>query len=349
MINVTGAPADAISEAVRAGWWISDPTRPKPVSMGRSVDHIRKALLRSVWALLLASLLAFPALAGQVLIVPASDAEPYAQAEAALRERLVQQKQAVRTLLAKEVSAKGIEASVGGADIVVAIGTPAAQWLHKNLPEGVRLGYCMTSNPAEAGLLDGSPAFGVTTDVPVAEQIKLIGEALPRARTIGMLYRSDRPESTAALALLNAALPSGWSVEAVAVNDFASVAAAIESITQKRIDVVWTIGDQRLYDTAAVRALLLSALRNKIPVWGFSPAFVRAGALIGIGVEPRAQGAQAADLTLRLLNDPKAVTDRAEPPRQFQIAVNLIVAEQLGVKLPEPLTRRATFVYRPEK
>jgi putative tryptophan/tyrosine transport system substrate-binding protein len=319
--------------------------------MSKSLINFCAPWLRRTSAViaLLASLHALPVSAAEVLVVRASDAEPYTQAETALRDRLTAQHQTVRSLLARDVSEKGIEASIEHADIVVAIGTPAAQWLHKNMPGTVRLVYCMVTNAADAGLLTGHSSLGVTTDVSIAEQIKLITEALPRARTIGMLYRSDTREGVAALQLLSAAIPSGWHVEAVAVNESPSIAAAIESLTQKSIDLIWTTGDQKLYDTAAVRSLLLSALRNKIPVWGFSPAFVRAGALIGVGVEPSAQGIQAADLTVQMLNDPKLLKPAAQPPRQFQIAVNLIVAEQLGVEIPESLTQRATFVYRPEK
>ena len=55
---------------------------------------------------------------------------------------------------------------------------------------------------------------------------------------------------------------------------------------------------------ACDRSLLARIL--KIPVWGFSTAFVRAGALIGVGVEPRSQGTQAADVLIKLLdNDPR--------------------------------------------
>ena len=55
------------------------------------------------------------------------------------------------------------------------------QWLHKQLPENVRLVYCMVTNAAEAGLLDGAESWGVTTDVSIDEQVKIIAEALPRA------------------------------------------------------------------------------------------------------------------------------------------------------------------------
>jgi ABC-type uncharacterized transport system substrate-binding protein len=83
-------------------------------------------------------------------------------------------------------------------------------------------------------------------------------------------------------------------------------------------------------------------------VWGFSLPFVRAGALIGVSVEARAQGTQAAEILGKLLDDPAALKDRAQSPRDFQIALNLISAQQLSVELPDELCRRAAFVFRPE-
>jgi ABC-type uncharacterized transport system substrate-binding protein len=135
----------------------------------------------------------------------------------------------------------------------------------------------------------------------------------------------------------------------VAVNEFPSISAAIAALVQKNVDIVWTTADQRLYDNASVRALLLSCLREKIPVWGFSPAFVRAGAVVGVGVEAAAQGKQAADLLIALLKDPKSVKNKVQSPREYQIAVNLIVAKDLNLDIPESVPQRAAFVYRSEK
>jgi len=312
------------------------------------------AARRAAWALatLVALLAAAPAPAADVAIVRASDADPYRQAEVALVERLTAHRHATRTLLLKTVADGGVAATLGSPDAVVAIGTPAARWLYANLPDRARLVYCMVTGPADAGLLGARPAWGVTTDLAVADQLKLIGEALPAARVVGTLYRSDAAEGRAALAALRAALPEGWRVQAVAVNDDTSVADAIEALTRAAPDVIWTTPDAKLYDTAAVRALLLSAVRARVPVWGFSPAFVRAGALLGVGVDPAAQGAQAADLVapaLAAAGGGAGATGRVEAPREFQVAVNLIVARQVGVTLPESLVRRAAHVYRPEK
>jgi ABC-type uncharacterized transport system substrate-binding protein len=118
---------------------------------------------------------------------------------------------------------------------------------------------------------------------------------------------------------------------------------------QKPIDIAWTTADQKLYDTACLRSLLLSAVRAKIPVWGYSLPLVRAGALLGVGVDPAAEGHQAADLVINSIKDPSNFKTRSIAPEKFQTGVNLIVAEQIGVEIPDSVSRRATFIYQPEK
>jgi ABC-type uncharacterized transport system substrate-binding protein len=286
---------------------------------------------------------------GDVVIVKSSDAEPYKQAEATLHDQLSRPDCNVRSVLVKQLAEAGIGLSISTTDTVVAVGTSAAAWLHSQLPGGVELVYCMVNNAGEVGLLKGGDCWGVTTNIPIAEQFKLIAEALPSARTVGALYASDTPAGRDALQALKDHLPRDWHVEAVAVNDYSSVAEAIEALTLKKVDVIWTTSDSKIYDAAAVRALLLSALRSKIPVWGYSPAFVRAGALIGVGVDPKAQAVQAADLIKQLRQHKDSIIEKAQPPHEYQIALNLIVADQLNIDIPDALIQRATYVFRSEK
>jgi putative tryptophan/tyrosine transport system substrate-binding protein len=293
-------------------------------------------------------LLSGVASAADIVIVKSSDAEPYAQAEEPLRSQFAAHQHKVRTVVLADVNSKGI-ASLGTPGAVLAVGTPAATWLHGNLPPATPLVYCMVANPAGMGLAEGRASYGVTTDIPYSVQFQVIAEALPNARTVGTLYRSDNPESRRQLKALESALPAGWRIESVAVNDNPSVAAAIDALVRKRIDLVWTGPDSAVYDSAAVRSLLLAALRNQVPVWGFSPAFVRAGAMLGVGVDPRAQGAQAAEVALRILENPAARIEKAIAPSTYQLAVNPVVAEQLGIQVPERLIRRAQFVFRGDK
>jgi len=295
------------------------------------------------------SLLSCTTAFGDVVIVKSSDAEPYKQAEATLHDELAAPNCSVRSVLVKQLAESGIGPSISTTDTVVAVGTSAAAWLHSQLPGGVELVYCMVNNADEVGLLKGGDCWGVTTNIPIAEQFKLIAEALPSARTVGALYASDTSAGRDALQAIKDHLPRDWRVEAIAVNDYSSVAEAIEALTLKKVDVIWTTSDSKIYDAAAVRALLLSSLRSKIPVWGYSPAFVRAGALIGVGVDPRAQAAQAADLIKQLKQHKDSVVEKAQPPREYQIALNLIVADQLNIEIPDSLIQRATYVFRSEK
>ena len=313
------------------------------------MPHERTKTMPASWMVLSGIVLllaALPQAGADVVIVKSSDAAPYQQAETAFYQHLPGAK--VRSALVKELADNGIGGAISTTDTVVAIGTPAAAWLHAQLPEGTPLVYCMVANAEEAGLLKGSPCWGVTMDVSPAEQFKLIAEALPSARIVGTLYRSDTPAGRAGLQAMKENLPPGWRLEAVAANDYSSVADAIDALTHKGVDVIWTSAAQKVYDTAAVRTLLLAALREKIPVWGFSPAFVRAGALLGLGVDPASQAAQAVELINQLQqNLPNA--EKSQRPREYQIAINLVVAEQLDVHVPDSLLKRATFVFGAEK
>lgn len=283
--------------------------------------------------------------AADVVIVKSSEAEPYSQAESGLIARLTAQRQTCHAMLLKEVIDKGIDRALGAPAAVVAVGTPAAVWLHQRVTPRTLLIYCMVANPAANGLADKMPAFGVTTDVSHSMQVRLIAEALPNARVLGALYRSDNAESHHQIEAMAAALPPGWRLEAIAVNAYPGIATAIDALMQKRIDIIWTAADSSVYETAAVRALLLAALRSKVPVWGFSPAFVRAGALVGVGVDPTAQGTQAAALLLRSLAG-KPPGERIEFPEAYPLAVNLIVSSQLGIDLPPAMVGRAKFVFK---
>jgi ABC-type uncharacterized transport system substrate-binding protein len=287
---------------------------------------------------------------GEVVVVLSGDAAPYAAAEAGFESQFAG-KRAVRAVQIKDLAGEGVGAGIGkNADAVVAVGTVAATYLHRELPAGTPLLYCMVADPAQAGLLQGNAAQGVTTGVPIAAQFALAAEALPRGHTVGILYRSNTAEGAELLKKVADSLPKGWRLEAVAVDKYQSVADAIDDLTGRQVDLIWTTLETGIYDYPTVRALLLAALRNNIPVFGYSPAFVKAGALLGVGIDPRDQGKQAAEMTARLLDKPAgAASPGAVPPEQYQIAVNLIVADKIGVELPQDLIGRATYVFKEGK
>ena len=333
---------------------------PRPTTRARAASGRGSARSCCALAAAVATVLASsgsaapPAQAGRVLIVRTSEAAPYAQAEAVLKARLAKQGHALQSVLLAE-HAKAANAKAPETDVCVAVGTGAAGWLHENLQSKTALVYCMVSDPKGLGLLEDPRASGVSVEVPVAAQFRLMAEALPNARSVGMLYRSDTPASAALLEKARRAAPKGFRLEAIAVDRHKSVADAINALLARNVEIVWTAPDASVYSVPAIRSLLLASIRRKTPVFGFSPACVRAGALLGVGIDPGVQGGQAADVAERILErqrqrrsgeevEPLAESRRFPPPR-FRTAVNLIVARELAVSLPKALIERATDVF----
>jgi putative tryptophan/tyrosine transport system substrate-binding protein len=282
-----------------------------------------------------------PASAAEVVSVISSDAAPYRAAHDALVQRLSMDGHQVRSVSMDALAANGLSA-LGQPACVVAIGSPAAVWLHGHKPT-IPLAYCLVSNPERAGLLTPPAAIGVTTDIPLADQLSLLREALPDAKSIGLLFRQNDPDSQQQTDALRTLLPAGMTVEAIAIDQQPSPAAAIDALLARRIDVVWTSPDSTIWNEATVRSLLLTALRRKVPVFGFSTAFVRAGALVGVGLDPANQGAQAGALVSDHLAG-RTTTAQVVPPI-FDICLNLVVAQKLSLTVPKPLLERAKQVF----
>ena len=71
---------------------------------------------------------------------------------------------------------------------------------------------------------------------------------------------------------------------------------------------------------------------------------MHAGALLGIGVDASVQGEQVAGIVIQILTGAVGNLAKASSPTQFSISVNLIVADKIGVSLPDELVKRASQV-----
>ncbi|MDP6635610.1 MAG: ABC transporter substrate binding protein [Phycisphaerae bacterium] len=284
----------------------------------------------------------------KILVVRTSDARPYILASTGAAARLAKMGHSVETVALADVT-KNFRKRADGVAATVAVGTGAADWICKNKQPTDKLIYCMVAGSGQASL-KGPNVSGVSTDVPIASQFALIARALPRARVIGMLFSSKSKKSVKHLAAAKSALPKGWRIVSVDVARHKSHANAMFTLLIKEIDIVWTSPDSSVFNSQSVRYLLLTALKKKVPVFGFSAGFVRIGAMFGVSVNPGVQGEQAADMTDRVLqvaSGASGVETRA-PAVMYGTVVNLIVANRIGVNLPEKLVKSADTVYRPK-
>ncbi len=312
------------------------------VAISRTRPRLWMFAVLAAWCLV-----ARPVHAGDVVIVQTSRALPYKIAHQRLRAKLDEHGHSSRTILADALESE--EAELGKAaenTLHVAIGTGAAVALRDRLDDEARLGYCLVAAPERRGLTERPKTFGVSTDTAIEARVELIATALPTTKRVGVLYRRSSAPSRSIVERLRNALPKNWKLLAEDIDVHDNVAPAIQALIRRRPDIIWTAHDEDVITLASFRALLLQSVRNSIPVFGFSAPSVKAGALIGVGVDPASQGEVLADLCHRALAEhPSSSEPKELPHRQAKLAygVNEIVADRLRIKLPPKVLKEAAF------
>ncbi len=307
-----------------------NPTRRHRLSRSSAIV----GLLVAVCAVVLAP----RASGGSFVVLRSGEEAPYKAASARIIDRIRKSGSAAVEASLADWNAAALKDVEG----VVAVGTEAAQRAQSDAPAGIPIVFCMVADPQGAGLEDDARSTrGVLMEPAPIEQLTLLRRSLPKAKSVGVLYSSASPSSVALLEEARNAAPPGLSFEAVDAAAHANASDAIDALLARSPDCVWTRPDPAVYDSAVVRAVLLASLRKSTPVFGYSAAVVRAGAVVGVAVSPEDQGEAAAMMALR-----KTPDDRTMAPTNWEVAINLEVADRLGIELPAEVMRSAKVVFK---
>ncbi len=171
-------------------------------------------------------------------------------------------------------------------------------------------------------------------DQPADRQVELITAAFPGLRNVGVLYSSP-PQDLARLRREMAR--HGRVLHEQEVTPTVALPAALRALLQN-IDVLLALPDPEIYNSSTIRNILLATYRAGIPLVGFSPGYVNAGAFCAVSSTPR----QIAMQTARLINQ-VAETGKlpdAQYPEDFSVWVNEQVAHSLGIQVGEPADLR---------
>jgi ABC-type uncharacterized transport system substrate-binding protein len=170
----------------------------------------------------------------------------------------------------------------------------------------------------------------ITLDQPWARQFALIRHALPGRTKVGILLPPNSSEL--ATALNAAAKAAGF----VAIIETVDVEAHLLTILKRLLgesDVVLAVPDPLIYNRNTVQSILLTTYRHQVPLLGFSPSYVKAGAIAAVFSVPEQIGQQAAEMIQRLVADRRLPLP--QPPRYFSVGVNTQVARSLGISLDD--------------
>lgn len=182
---------------------------------------------------------------------------------------------------------------------------------------------------ADFSRLRAGTVSAVFLDQPPWRQLELIRLALPAARNVGVLVGGESKSHLPALE--KAARERGVELVVSPVGQ-ADLFAALQAVLPDA-DVLLALPDPGVYNSQTAANILTAAYRRKVPLVGFSPAYVKAGALLSVYSTPTQVGARGGELLRQAL----ATRVLAPPqwPREFSVSVNQDVARSLGHALDE--------------
>ena len=96
------------------------------------------------------------------------------------------------------------------------------------------------------------------------------------------------------------------------------------------------IDDYQLFNNRTISNILLTAYHLRSPVIGFSPAYVKAGALFALYSTPAQIGQQAGETARAGLASGSLPPPAA--PRHFRVGINRYVARSMGINLDDAAT-----------
>jgi len=223
---------------------------------------------------------------------------------------------------------------------ILCIGTKALESVSdiKNIPKI----FCLVTLSKAYTLVNRQDVYGVVIDIPPAMHFKIIKNAFPKVKRIGVIYNPEHNQKLIVEAE-KSAHAMGFRLIAIQVHSIKEIPSALQKL-ENRIDLLWSIYDQTVYGPETAKYILLFTLRKNIPFVGFSPQFAKAGALLALYGNYRDMGRQAALIAKKLLNDEEPVYKNIEP-RQTRIAINEKVAKALEISFPDNFLRTVDKIY----
>ena len=245
---------------------------------------------------------------------------------------------------ATSIAAKFAEADH---DLILAIATPSAQAIAQSIVDTPVL-FTSVTDPVSAQLVDsldapGSNLTGTTDMNPVEEQIKLVKQFTPKAKSIGIIYSSGEVNSEVQVKLAKTIAESeGLSVKETTITNSAEVQQAAQDLAGT-VDAIYVPTDNTV--VSAFASVVQAAEDAKIPLIAGEADSVAHGALATYGIDYTTLGYQTGQMAIKILTEgADPATMPVESQTEYELTVNKTTLEAIGVTLPDALKDTAVLV-----
>jgi putative ABC transport system substrate-binding protein len=189
-----------------------------------------------------------------------------------------------------------------------------------------------------------SNGTAVLLEFPVDIQMQWLRRIVPTATTVGVLFNPKENQSKVSSAL-RVAKETGLTLVTQAVDTPRALPDALENLS-RNVDALWGISDSVVMTPQTAEPILLSTLRNKIPLAGLSTSWVKAGALYALDRDYLDIGTQCGEVAGKVLGGASPAALAPIFPRKVTYSVNLKTAGAMNLELPQDVVRGAMQVFQ---
>jgi len=233
-------------------------------------------------------------------------------------------------------------------DMILAIATSAAQ-AAANVTKEIPILITAVTDPVSAGLVKsleepGGNVTGTTDMNPVAEQIKLIKDLVPNAKSFGIIYNSGEINSKIQVDIAKqAAEEYGLNMIEATVTNSNEVSQATQSL-MGRVDAIYVPTDNTI--VSSIAAVIKVANEHKVPVIGSERGQVEAGAIATKGIDYKELGKQTGQIAIEIIKGKKPQDIPIEGAKSVTLLINQKAAETIGLTIPQELLNNADEVIK---
>ncbi|WP_345473837.1 ABC transporter substrate-binding protein [Glutamicibacter ectropisis] len=247
---------------------------------------------------------------------------------------------------ATNTSIAGKLAADSDIDLVLAVATPSAQAAAQSITN-IPVLFSAVTDPVAAKLVASNEAPGGnvtgTSDMnPVDEQLALLKELKPDAKTVGIVYSSGEANSAVQVQMAeDAAKDLGLTIEKASISASSEVQQAASSLN---VDAYYVPTDNAV--VSALEGLLQTAEKKKVPVISADGESVKRGATATYGINYEKLGEQTATMAVKLLKgESKPAETPVETISQVDLYLNEEAAKKVGIEFSEDMKSKAVEVY----
>jgi len=239
-----------------------------------------------------------------------------------------------------------------GVDLIVALGTGSAlAALEATGGKKVAIVYSIVTAPKATGIIKdyedpGAEITGVTMRVSTEEQFRIVKEAFPDLKKLGIIYCTEMPQAVfTGKEAAEVGKKFGWETVSVSFpkEELDRLGEKVVSLL-KEVDVLYLPSDPFLAAPQRLRVIIQTADAVKKPVIGITGRQVKAGALLATHCDFHELGRQAAVLAMRVLRGASAETIPSQRPTLVKLSLNLKKAKELGLKIKRNIVLRADVI-----